>query len=287
MPFEIQAHRGARAYYPENTIQAFCMAADLGCRVIELDLVVSNDHRILVSHDPWVSDRSGDTPSRQYFYSMSYEEIARIDCGNPSPEFPGQQRIVAFRPELSAVFREVEAHLCRIGRPGQMIYNLEVKSWPALDGIAHPPPAEYAALVIREIVRSGLGERVRLQSFDDRIVSAAHHLMPELCYGLLVDDSDMFDAFPGRPGFMPAYVNPYYALVDEGVVEKLHRLGVKVVVWTVNRPEEMIRMKQLGVDGLITDHPEIALHLPELGAVPGSAELQLGELGRSQPGFID
>jgi len=195
---------------------------------------------------------------------MPYDEIALIDCGIPSREFPGQQRIVACRPTLSSVFAGVEEHLSRIGRPGGMVYNLEVKSWQGLEGVAHPEPAAFATLVIREIRDSGIGSRVRLQSFDDRIVKAANRLMPELYYGMLVEDPSVFDSIPERPGFVPGYVNPHFSLVDRSLVEKLHGLGSKVVVWTVNLPEEMIRMKRLGVDGLITDHPETALNLSEL-----------------------
>jgi glycerophosphoryl diester phosphodiesterase len=267
MTFEIQAHRGARAFYPENTLQAFCKAADLGCRVIELDLNVSRDLRVVVSHDPWVNLPASEGTSKCYLYSMSYEEIARFDCGEPSPEFPLQQRVEAARPELAEVFRAVEAHLRGAGRPEEMIYNLEVKSWPEREGMAHPPPEEYAALVIRQIAASGIERRVRLQSFDARILAEAKRLMPDLCYGLLVENQAAFDSFPARPGFMPEYVNPLFGLVDESLVSWLHGLGAKVVVWTVNRPEEMLRMKRLGVDGLITDHPEIALHLPELDGV--------------------
>ncbi|NTV02352.1 MAG: glycerophosphodiester phosphodiesterase [Chlorobiaceae bacterium] len=266
MPFEIQAHRGARAFYPENTIQAFCKAADLGCRVVELDLVASKDHRILVSHDPWITAVLDGHPLRRLFYAMEYREIALLDCGTPSPDFPQQQRIEAFRPLLSEVFREVESHLCRIGLPGGMVYNLEVKSRAGLEGVAFPPPGEYAALVVEEIRESGLAGRVRLQSFDPRVVAEARRLMPELCFGLLVEELSALDGFPESTGFVPSYVNPHVSLVDGPLVDKLHRYGAKVVVWTVNDPEEMIRMRRLGVDGLITDHPETALHLPELSA---------------------
>jgi glycerophosphoryl diester phosphodiesterase len=263
--FEIQAHRGARAFYPENTLKAFCKAVDLGCPVIELDLVVSKDHRIVVSHDPWVQSFSGvGTSSRRYLYSMDYEEIAGLDCGTVSPEFPLQARIQAFRPALPEVFRTVEEHLCRVGRPGEMVYNLEVKSRPELDGVAHPDPAAYAALVLTDIAESGLDGRIRLQSFDDRILTEAKKIMPGLCYGLLVEDSAVFESFPARPGFVPEYVNPKLQLVDEELISRLHGFGAKVVVWTVNSTEEMVRMKRLGADGLITDHPEIALRLPEL-----------------------
>jgi len=267
MTFEIQAHRGARAFYPENTLHAFCKAVDLGCLVIELDLVVSKDHRIVVSHDPWVNSYSGTgSSSRRYLYSMDYEEITLLDSGSVSPEFPLQTRIHAYRPTLPDVFRTVEEHLCSIGRPAEMVYNLEVKSRPELDGVAHPDPAPYAALVIRDIAESGIDCRIRLQSFDDRILAEAKSIMPGLCFGLLVEDPAVFDSFPAKPGFVPDYVNPKLQLVDEALLSRLNVFGVKVVVWTVNRTEDMVRMKMLGVDGIITDHPEIALCLPELFA---------------------
>jgi glycerophosphoryl diester phosphodiesterase len=264
MTFEIQAHRGARAFYPENTLQAFCKAADLGCGVIELDLIVSRDKKIVVSHDPWVSYPSGGGLSRQDIFSMNYAEIARLDCGAASPAFPLQQSVRAVRPLLPEVFRAVEEHLRHIRRPAAMIYNLEVKSWPERDGKAHPPPAQYAALVLRDIAASGLESRVRLQSFDARILVEAKRLMPELCYGMLVENPSMFRNIPEHPGFVPEYVNPRFDLVDASLVSRLHGLGAKVVAWTVNKPEEMLTMKRLGLDGLITDHPEIALHLPGL-----------------------
>jgi glycerophosphoryl diester phosphodiesterase len=264
MTFEIQAHRGARAVYPENTLQAFCKAADFGCRVIELDLNVSSDLRLIVSHDPWINMPSGDGSSRRYLYAMSHDEIARLDCGAVSPNFPFQQSVRAVRPELPEVFRAVEAHLRDASRPGEMIFNLEVKSWPERDGIAHPPPEEYAALVLRDIAASRLEKRIRLQSFDGRIIAEARHMKPDLCYGLLVEDRAVFVRFPAHPGFVPEYVNPRLDLVDEALVAWLHGFGAKVVVWTVNKPEDMLRMKRCGVDGIITDHPEIALHLPGL-----------------------
>jgi glycerophosphoryl diester phosphodiesterase len=263
MPFEIQAHRGARAFFPENTIPAFLKAVEIGCGVIELDLVVSRDRRIVVSHDPWLPSSDIAEP-RRYLYQMSYEQIATVDCGTPSPDFPGQVKIIAARPTLEEVFQEVERRLAGIGRPGGMIYNLEVKSWAGLEGLAFPHPADYASLVVRQIHDSGIASRVRLQSFDDRIVSAAHRLDGELCCGLLVDKAAVIDTFRERMGFVPDYVNPHYSLVDRSLVEKLHRSGAMVVTWTVNDHDEMIRMRRLGVDGLITDHPELALSMPEL-----------------------
>ncbi len=145
-----------------------------------------------------------------------------------------------------------------------MVYNLEVKSWTDLDGIAHPCPERYTELVLSEIRASGVGSRVRLQSFDARIVSHARRQAPGLCLGLLAESPEQLADIPDRCGFVPDYVNPRFDLVDRELVLRLHRLGAKVVVWTVNAPERMVAMKALGADGLITDHPEIALQLPEL-----------------------
>ncbi len=270
MTTEIQAHRGARAFFAENTLQAFCKAADLGCGVIELDLCVSQDRKIVVAHDPWVTVSSDDTEKRRWIYSMLYKEIAHIDCGMASPDFPLQKSVRAVRPLLTEVFGAVEAHLRRTGRLGAMIYNLEVKSWPERDGVAHPAPAEYAALVLRDIAASGIKERIRLQSFDDRILNEAKASMPSLSLGLLVEKRGVLKAFPERLGFVPEYVNPRCDLVDEALVERLHGMGAKVAVWTVNDPTEMLRMQRLGVDAIITDHPEIALGLLATSSTPSS-----------------
>lgn len=267
MSFEIQAHRGARAFFPENTIPAFCKAADLGCPVIELDLVVSKDHRIVVSHDPWIpAGKHGQVCCwrRRSIYDMSYEEISAFDCGTVSPSFPGQTRITACKPCLKEVFEAVEQHLLNIGRPDGMIYNLEVKSRPDKDGVEHPAPDIYAGLVMKEILHSGIVSRIRLQSFDYRILHEAHRLNPGLTYGLLIDDIDDKDRFLERLDFVPEYVNPHFTAVDERLVRSLHDSGIRIVPWTVNRRDDMYRMKQAGADGIITDHPELALSLPEL-----------------------
>lgn len=274
MPFEIQAHRGARSLYPENTIPAFVGAVEIGCPVIELDLVVSRDHRLVVAHDPWIDvgaegaegarDAGEAAPLRRYCYSMDYRQIASFDCGAVSPGFPLQRRINACRPTLPEVFDTVERHLRQLGRSGGMMYNLEVKSWPKMSGIAHPPPGIYAALVIADILESGLASRIRLQSFDSSILIEARKRLPDLTYGLLVEDPTVFGAFPGVPGFVPAYVNPHHTLLDRQLVCKLHDAGAKVIAWTVNSKDEMIRMRQIGADGIITDYPELALSLKEL-----------------------
>jgi glycerophosphoryl diester phosphodiesterase len=270
MVFEIQAHRGARSFFPENTLQAFCKAADLGVRVVELDLVVSKDHKIVVSHDPWLSgphcsDPYGNplsTENRQRcIYDMAYRDIAAYDCGLPHPSFPLQQRIASCKPLLSSVFTRVDACMASVGMKGRMVYNLEIKSWPDKDGIFHPSPERYAELVLRLVDASGLSGRIRIQSFDYRVVREAWKLNPKLCYGLLIEEPKNMKQLLQRLGFLPQYVNPHFSLVDREMAEYLHADSIRMLPWTVNSKEDMLAMKHSGADGIITDYPELALSL--------------------------
>ena len=271
MAFEIQAHRGARSFFPENTLQAFCLAAALGVRVLELDLVVSKDHELVVSHDPWFSaplcsDPQGHPLSmedrwRYIMYDMMYADIASFDCGLPHPSFPSQVRIPASKPLLANVFREVDTFMASGGMKEPMIYNLEIKSWPDKDAVFHPCPDKYAELVLQLVQAEGLLSRVRIQSFDSRVIGEAWKLNPQLCYGLLIDEGQHIPKSLQALGFVPQYVNPHFSLVDRELTDDLHKQRIRIVPWTVNLSEEMLAMKSLGADGIITDYPERAIAL--------------------------
>jgi glycerophosphoryl diester phosphodiesterase len=274
MGFEIQAHRGARSFFPENTLPAFCKAAWLGIRVIELDVVVSGDNEVLVSHDPRLSgplccDPSGmpleeEDRSPYVIYDMTYREIAAFDCGRPHPSFPSQQQTRAGKPLLRDVFRSVDTYMLSAGLPGKMIFNIEIKSWPDKDGIYHPEPAGYARLIMDVVASAGFRDRVRIQSFDYRVVREAWKMDAGLCYGLLVNEREHVSPYLDELGFVPYYLNPRYRLVSEDLVGEMHGRGIMVIPWTVNSTEEMLEMKRLGADGLITDYPERAIGLQGL-----------------------
>lgn len=278
MAFEIQAHRGGRSRFPENTLQAFCHAAALGIRVVELDLVITKDHQIIVSHDPWLSaphcaDRHGqpltvDDRLRYIVYEMMYDDITSFDCGLPDPSFPGQVRVRTHKPLLSTVFREVEAFMAWAGIAGGMIYNLEIKSWPDKDDVFHPSPDRYASLLVTLVEASGLSSRVRIQSFDERVVRESWRLNARLCYGLLIDEVKNPGQLLGGLGFIPRYVNPGFSLVDREMIDAFQAEGIGMIPWTVNRTEEMLAMKQAGAEGIITDYPEQAIALFGLSDQP-------------------
>lgn len=144
---------------------------------------------------------------------------------------------------------------------GRMIYNLEIKSWPDKDGVFHPTPDLYAALVLRLVEEAGLSNCVRIQSFDSRVVLEAWKLNPQLCYGLLIDEVKNMDHYLHALDFLPGYVNPHFSLVDRELTEYLHAKRIKMIPWTVNSKADMLAMKHVGADGIITDYPDLALAL--------------------------
>jgi glycerophosphoryl diester phosphodiesterase len=170
-------------------------------------------------------------------------------------------RVAAFKPLLSSVFSEVDSCMASAGMKGGMIYNLEIKSWPDKDGLFHPSPDRYAALVVQLVEAAGLSLRVRIQSFDERVVREAWRLNPRICYGLLIEEAKNTSRLFRKLGFVPRYVNPHFSLVDREMTEALHEQGIALIPWTVNRRDEMMAMKQIGVDGIITDYPERAIAL--------------------------
>jgi glycerophosphoryl diester phosphodiesterase len=195
---------------------------------------------------------------------MVYADITAFDCGRIHPAFPAQQRVTACKPLLSTVFTAVDSYMAAAGTNGRMIYNLELKSWPDKDDVFHPAPDHYAALVIRLVEAAGLLDRVRIQSFDYRVIREAWKLNPGLCYGLLIEEPDSIDRFAQQLGFLPRYVNPHFSLVDRHMADSLQELHIGMIPWTVNRPEEMLTMKRFGAEGIITDFPELALAMAEL-----------------------
>ncbi|UZJ37837.1 glycerophosphodiester phosphodiesterase family protein [Prosthecochloris sp. SCSIO W1103] len=268
---EIHAHRGARSFFPENTIPAFLKAVELGVEAIELDLCVSGDNQVVVSHDPYMQAGLCTAPNgrvltksdekRYLLYTMKYADIVRFDCGRPSAEFPGQQEISAVKPLLADVFRLVERHGKELCEERGMIYNLEVKSRIDGDSVRHPAPGEYAELVAAVIEQSGVASRTRVQSFDARIIEEIRKFLPSLALGLLVGMGQDPETELDKLGFKPDYLNPFFPMVDATLVKKLHDRDIGIVPWTVNSPEEMKALAAMGVDGIITDCPERAVEV--------------------------
>ncbi len=265
MNFDLQGHRGARGLRPENTLPAFLYALDVGVNTLELDVVVSADRQIVVSHDPWFSSRISSHPDGRpvtekeehslRLYEMSYEEIAKYDCGaRGNAEFPQQIPLPARKPLLS----EVLALTADDGQPTDPVfYNIETKSTPEGDGTLHPDPKEFVSLLHAVLVGLKTLGRATLQSFDMRTLREAKTLDPDWKLALLVEPtvSKTADELIAALGFKPEILSPHYSLVDETLVQWAHDKNIEILPWTVNDKTTMHELIEMGITGLITDYP--------------------------------
>lgn len=269
---EVHGHRGCRGLLPENTVPAFLKAAELGVDWLELDVVISADEQVIVSHEPWMShaictDAEGKAIAVENerafnLFRMTAAEIRTFDCGGlEHPGFPKQQQRRACKPTLREVVEAVEeAVLMNGSQPG---FNIEIKSDPALYGTHQPKPAEFARQVLETIDSLGIADRCIIQSFDPAALMAAHAIAPDITYALLVENTDGLDMNLQRLTFKPAIYSPRFDLANDALMLELRRRGMALHVWTVNEPADIKRMIALGVDGIISDYPDRVLILIE------------------------
>lgn len=262
---EIHGHRGCRGLMPENTIPAFKLAARQGIDWLEMDVVVSKDGKLVVSHEPWMNasiclspdgERLSEAQGKAVnLYQLDYSDINDYDCGVlVHPDFPDQKIKSAPKPLLRKVVEEVEEHVVLYGL--YMVgYNVEIKSNPEWYGVYQPEPREYARIVMEEIHRLNIDERLIIQSFDDRILEEIRKIDETIELALLVDNDAGFETNLGRLSFVPQHYSPHERLVDSELVSKVREQNMEIHVWTVNDEKRMEELIALHVDGIITDYP--------------------------------
>jgi glycerophosphoryl diester phosphodiesterase len=262
---EIIGHRGARGLFPENTVDGFVNTVKLGVRSLELDVVISKDEQVVVSHEPWMHYKFCSEPdgsrvrmkSQHNLYKLDYSEIRKFDCGKRGhKDFPTQQPAPAHKPLLSEVITALEQLTMNDSIPIE--YIIEIKSHDKTDNLFHPQPARYAQLLYNELKKFGINEKIIVKSFDVRPLQEMHKLDPSLRIGLLVANLASVENNVKKLGFTPYTYNPGHRIVKAKTVEQAHRMGMKVMVWTVNTEEEIRAIAALGVDGIITDYPDVA-----------------------------
>ncbi|PJJ48351.1 glycerophosphodiester phosphodiesterase family protein [Hymenobacter chitinivorans] len=262
---EIHGHRGCRGLWPENTLPAFVHAVALGVDVLELDVVISADNQVVVSHEPWFSAAICRLPNgalidpaqelRHNLYQLTYAEIRQYDCGlTQHPRFPEQQPTPAYKPLLRDVIRRVEAQAKELGRRA-LRYSVEIKTEPDGDNLFHPAPPEFVALVVAALGEEGVLERTTLLSFDKRILQQARLLIPKGPLCLLVEDGQSLAHHLAELGFVPAVFGPDYTLLTPSLLHEVQALGLRLVPWTVNDVAAMQQLVTLGVQGITTDYP--------------------------------
>jgi glycerophosphoryl diester phosphodiesterase len=245
---KVHGHRGARAMRPENTIPAFEYAISVGVDALELDMAITKDNVIVVSHDPYLEAPVCTGPrAKVAIHSLTLAEVRQWDCGAVrNPGFPTQQTVPGTRmPTLEEVFN--------LAPKGKFLFNIETKITPQTPDLA-PTPEEFVKLVLEMVRKHHLESRVILQSFDFRTLHEMKKAAPEIRLSALVGGPDLdFVAIGKESG--ATVISPLYTYVTREQINAAHAAGLEVLPWTPNKPEEWDRLVAAGADGIITDNP--------------------------------
>jgi len=292
LSLDVQGHRGARGFLPENTLPAFSRALEIGVTTLELDCGVTKDGVVVVSHDPTLNpDFTRDAQGTwidnggSAIWHLSYDELQRYDVGRLRPgtayaqRFPQQQAVDGTRiPRLADVFA-----LVRLSGNSEVRFNIETKISP-LRPDETAAPEFFVRALLRVTRESGMEQRVSIQSFDWRTLQILQKEAPAIPTVYLTAEGtpphNIERAFGSSAwsagyhvsrfgGSIPRTVkaaggavwSPYHNDLTREALNEAHALGLKVVPWTVNAQTDMRRLIEWGVDGIISDYPDLLLKL--------------------------
>ena len=268
---DIQGHRGARGLLPENTIPAFLKALELGVTTLELDLAVTKDGQLLVSHEPYMNpeialDSMGnEIPQSEglahNIYQMTYVQIKKYDVGSKENyRFPNQKKMKATKPLLIDLVKAVEDYRTD-NAIGPVWWNIEIKSDPRGDNLYHPTPADFSRLVYSFVNENMDKRQVNIQSFDFRVLQYFHENFPDIVLAALVENEIGIDKNLEELGFYPEIYSCYFKLLDADKVKYLQEKNIKVIPWTVNNAKDIKMTVEWQVDGIISDYPDRVLKI--------------------------
>jgi glycerophosphoryl diester phosphodiesterase len=268
---DIQGHRGCRGLYPENSIPAFLHAIDLGVTTLECDAVISKDHKVILSHEPFMSHEicvtpAGDSiiPATEHshnIYALNYEQIKDYDCGSAFvTRFPNQKKLPTHKPSLEDVVKHVNQALSENGLDF-IYYNLEIKRKKEWDFTHHPDYQTFADIVIEQVNKLGIMPYTTIQCFDIETLQYIHKKYPRVKLVYLIENDYTPEANMDVLGFIPEVYSPYYKLVDTHLVDFCASKKMKLIPWTVNDAEDIKHMINLEVDGIISDYPDRLINI--------------------------
>lgn len=267
---KIIGHRGCRGLYPENTLISFIEAIKMGVHAIELDVVVSGDGKIVVSHEPFMSQTTCLKPDGQALteeedkvynlYEMTYDEIKTFDCGlKTHPKFPNQKSIAAHKPLLSETIEACDAFAASI--KSSVEYIIEIKSNAAYYGELYPNPKDYVNAIVNTLDDYQIYDRIVLKSFDVAVLNEFKKRRPQQKVSLLINREESIKDKLQELKFTPEILGTYFELLDKDIVTHYKSKGFKIYPWTINELADIQRIMSYGVDGIITDYPNRVFEL--------------------------
>lgn len=267
--FDYQGHRGARGLIPENTIPAMLEAINFGVTTLEMDVVFTKDNVALLSHEPFFNNEITTKPDGQFIkeseeknfniYEMTFEQTQKFDVGlKLHPRFDKQQKMATHKPALATMIDSVESYTAKNNLP-KINYNIETKTTPETDNIFHPAPAAFVDMLMKIIIGKNISERVIIQSFDRRTLQYLHKKYPTIKTALLIEatNKNSFRKQLKDLGFIPNIYSPEQSLVNPNLITECHKRNIQIIPWTVNDKKEITKFKKMGVDGIISDYPDL------------------------------
>ena len=249
---EVHGHRGARAIFPENSLPAFAYAIEQGVDVLEMDLAVTKDEIVVVSHDPMMNPKfcEGPAGAERAIHKMTYAELRKWKCGMlPHADFPEQKKVAVEVPKLEDVFK--------LAAKQKVHFNIETKISPRTPELA-PTPERFAELLLAVVRKYKLEDRVILQSFDFRTLHAMKKLAPKLRLSALFP----FDTGQRNVDYLEmakasgaGILSPHFSTVTPEKIAAAHKAGLTVVPWTANTEADWKRMIDAKADAIISDDP--------------------------------
>jgi glycerophosphoryl diester phosphodiesterase len=244
-------------------------ALGMGVTTLEMDISISKDKKVLLSHEPFFNHEITTKPDGSFIdekdekdynmYQMNYSDIILYDVGiKPHPRFPQQQKMKVVKPLLADVFATIKQEMMTRKRP-YPFFNIETKTQPPTDNVFHPTPSEFVELLMKVIKENAMEDFVIIQSFDFRTLQYLHLHYPTIKTAMLIEDYDKrtFEEQVKELGFYPTIYSPAYVLVNQKLIQKCHQQRVKIIPWTVNDKTKMAELQALGVDGIISDYPNL------------------------------
>jgi glycerophosphoryl diester phosphodiesterase len=255
----VHGHRGARAIYPENTIPAFEYAIKIGADFLEMDVAVTKDNVLVISHDPHINAEicKGPHPGIA-IHELTLAELREYDCGAlKNPHFPKQQPVPGTRiPTLDEVLS--------LSRGNNVQFNIETKSFPDHPELT-PAPDVFARMLLEVIRKHKLESRSIVQSFDFRTLHATKRLAPNIRLSALWEGDARPFVDVAREG-EAGIISPLFKLATPEQVKAAHQAKIQVVPWTADTPADWQMLIDAGVDAIITDDPAALIgYLKEKG----------------------
>jgi glycerophosphoryl diester phosphodiesterase len=263
---DLQGHRGSRGLMPENTIEAMLEAIRWGVTTLEMDVVITKDKQVVLSHEPFMNLEIATLPvgvinaenSKAFnIFQMTYEEVKTWDVGSKfNPRFPDQRKMKVHKPLLKELIEAIESYT-KANKLPQVAYNIETKMSLDTDELFHPGPVEFVDLLSKVIIDAGIANRTTIQSFDPRSLIELHKRKAPFQLSYLIEATPKTTAAQvvAKLGFKPDMISPAYSMVDASFVQDFHEQQMKIIVWTVNQEADIKKMAALGVDGIISDYP--------------------------------